>query len=126
MECTKGKWYAESDILDDGLFTCQVLSHVEEGDDCPTVIANLDGYIGNGDGTEAEANAERIVKAVNCHDDLVEAGKKLVKWLHVLADDAEKTAKTTRFITMREAWEADTKNYRATAKDMEAALAKAE
>ena len=28
-----------------------------------------------------QANAERIVKAVNCHDDLVEALKKTKEWL---------------------------------------------
>jgi len=60
-----------------------------------------------------------------CIKDMYTAGKKLVKWLHTLADKAEEDAKTTRFITMKEAWEADMKNYRATAEDMEKALAKA-
>ena len=73
--------------------------------------------------------AEGIYRKANAHliaaaPELCEAGKKLVKWLHMLADTAERKAKTGRFITLKEAWEADAKNYRATARDMEQALAK--
>jgi len=48
------------------------------------------------------------------------------KWLDGLADTAETNARTTRFITMREAWESDARNYRTTSNDLKQALTKAE
>ncbi len=39
---------------------------------------------------EAEANAECIVKAVNCHDDLVEALKGIIRGAHWYTEIGEK------------------------------------
>ena len=47
---------------------------------------------------------------------------RLSAWLDRLASRAELSAKDTRFGTMREAWEADAKNYRATGKNAKALL----
>jgi len=58
--------------------------------------------------------------------DLYGALKKVCIWLDKLADSAEANAKSTRFETMRVAWEADMKNYRATSNDLKKVIAKAE
>jgi hypothetical protein len=42
------------------------------------IIAEVVGY------DESEANARLIVKAVNCHDELVEACQKTLNWLNSL------------------------------------------
>ena len=38
---------------------------------------------------EAQANADLIVQAVNCHEELLEACKKMLLWYGGMADDAE-------------------------------------
>ncbi len=60
MEYTKGKWTA-----------CAFGVRVNDMEIADCVLGNVrqPGMTI----TEAQANAERIVKAVNCHDDLVEA-----------------------------------------------------
>ena len=73
MEHTPGEWKADNgdselwgvftDLDDDGIcYMCE-----------PSGVLLRPG--------EAQANAERIVKAVNCHNDLVEALKALNKYL---------------------------------------------
>lgn len=58
---------------------------------------------------------------------LLEEGKKLVAWLIRLAENAEKQAvMPNQFETMIAAYTADAKNYRASAKGMQAAIAEAE
>lgn len=52
--------------------------------------------------------------------------KKISAWLHRVAADDEVRAKDKRFISLAEACAADAKNYRATAADIDAAIAKAE
>ena len=51
---------------------------------------------------------------------------KISAWLDRLATHDEAQAKDTRFETMRDAYTADAKNYRAIIKSIKAAIAKAE
>jgi hypothetical protein len=74
---------------------------------------------------KAQANAEFIVTACNAHGDLVAKLDQVASWLERLAADSEQQAKDTRFSSLAEACAADAKNYRATAKDIRAALRKA-
>lgn len=110
MEYTKGEWTVRSGFKvtanEEQMYIADCYPFHEK-QPRPTII-------------QAEANAHLIAAA----PELYEAGKKLVKWLHMLADRAEEKARTTRFVTMKEAWEADTKNYRATAREMEEIIAK--
>ena len=73
----------------------------------------------------AESIAPENVGPISATLDLLEEGKKLVEWLDRLTARAEKEAKENAFITLREAYAADVKNFRATAKGMRAAIAKA-
>ena len=66
MEYTKGKWGARKNAL--GTWTIET---------------DLE-YIGQ---IDRHLNAERIVKAVNCHDDLVEALKEDNRALRFLLED---------------------------------------
>lgn len=43
---------------------------------------------------------------------------RMIRWLDSEATRAEASASTTRFETMKEAWTADAKNYRAMARDL--------
>lgn len=81
------------------------------------------GFSPNDDGNdpEAEANARLIAAA----PDLLAKCEKIVAWLDRLAAKAEREAKDCRFITLKEAYEADAKNYRATAADVRTAIAQA-
>jgi len=72
-------------------------------------------------GPTTRANARLIAAA----PDLLKKCQQIVAWLDKLARHSEGQAATTRFETMREACLADAKNYRATAKDVQAAIAKA-
>jgi len=49
--------------------------------------------------------------------------EKVIAWLNRLAERSEESIKTCRFESLNEAYRADAKNYRATAKDLQAALA---
>lgn len=49
--------------------------------------------------------------------------KNIVAWLRRLEDQSRRQARDTRFETMREACEADAKNYKATADDIEKTIA---
>ncbi|KKK84664.1 hypothetical protein LCGC14_2781090 [marine sediment metagenome] len=69
MEHTKGEWKATDYVMVDG----KRRYDVETADE---VIA-MD---------VSRANAERIVKAVNCHDDLVEALKEAINALTIKLD----------------------------------------
>jgi hypothetical protein len=71
--------------------------------------------------SNAEADAHLIAAA----PELLEEGKKLVAWLIHLAEKSEIESQDTRFITLAEAHRADAKNFRATAKGMQAAITKA-
>ena len=66
MEYTKGEWK----VLGKNV----ILNHPGWSDD-KKVIAGCNQWLCN----ESEANAHRIVKAVNCHDDLVEALREMIK-----------------------------------------------
>ena len=57
---------------------------------------------------------------------LYEKLNKVRKWLVQLASSAEKKIETERFITLRDAYIADAKMYRATITDIDKALALAE
>jgi len=69
MSYTRGKWEADMDILENGEFRCAVL----DSEGC--VIATVDGYQGNGDGKESEANTKLIAAA----PDMYEALKGLIE-----------------------------------------------
>ncbi len=58
--------------------------------------------------------------------DMYEKLSKVRAWLVLLAKSAETKAKTERFVTLRDAYIADAKMYRATIADIDIALAKAE
>jgi hypothetical protein len=77
--------------------------------DDPTLIA-AKNYIA---GLEAERTRSLA---------LVRESKKVVAWLKALAGFAESRAKDKRFLSLSEANAADAKNYRATAKHLEASL----
>jgi len=72
-------------------------------------------------GEEAAANARLIAAAPDLYTEAV----RIVEWLERLAAGTETLAKDTRFITLAEANAADAKNYRASAKGLRAAIAKA-
>ena len=73
MEYTKGKWKADNgDSELWGVFT-------DLDDDGICYMCEPNGVLLRPE--EAQANAERIVKAVNCHDDLVGALKELARLL---------------------------------------------
>ena len=79
------------------------------------------------------ANARRIVACVNACaginpeavPDLVAKLEKVAVWLDRLTAHNKQLAAKTDYITLKEACEADAKNFGATAKDIRAALAKA-
>lgn len=78
--------------------------------------------VARGIGTpEDKANASLIAAA----PDLLEKCKKIVSWLDKLADQSEESAKDRRFVSLSDAHQADAKNYRATADDIRAVIAKA-
>ena len=58
--------------------------------------------------------------------DMYEKLHKVRAWLVRLAEHAEKEAKTERFITLKDAYVSDAKNYRATIADIDIALAEAD
>jgi len=69
-----------------------------------------------------EPNAHLIAAA----PEMYAALKRVTAWLDSIADDAEKQAKDSRFITLKEACEKDAKNFSATSNDLKKALAKAD
>ncbi len=54
-----------------------VLSSTGRGPGRSRILATVDGNVATLDGLGAKANAEFIVRAVNCHDDLVQACRDL-------------------------------------------------
>ena len=90
--------------------------------DGPELASHIDFYGGY---LVAESIAPENVGPISATLDLLEEGKKLVEWLDRLTVRAEKEAKENAFMTLREAHAADVKNFRATAKGMRAAIAKA-
>ena len=74
MEHTEGEWRA-IDYRGGGWIVEAVQS------DHQVVVAMINAH------DNAKANAERIVKAVNCHDDLYEALKVLLKWAELSYSD---------------------------------------
>ena len=71
MEYTKGEWKADIDILDNGEFRCLIL------DDEQCEIAKVNGYQGNGDGRESEANTYLIAAAPDMYGALKEARRNI-------------------------------------------------
>lgn len=87
---------------------------------------NCGGYISEGGDKIARAyareDAKFIVQAVNCHAAMAAKLCKVIRWLEVLAADAEVRAKDKRFLSLAEANAADVKNYRATIADIKSVL----
>ena len=77
MECTSGTWRA-IDYRGGGWIVEAIQS------DHQIVVAMINAH------DNAEANANRIVKAVNCHDDLVEALKGIIRGAHWYTEIGEK------------------------------------
>ena len=76
----------------------------------------------NGHVETMKANAHLIAAAPAMY----EALQKVCKWLDMVARDADTKAALSNFITLIVACKSDAANYRATAKDLRLALAKAE
>lgn len=78
------------------------------------------------------ATARLVTAAIGPHPlyaaapDLYREAVRVVEWLERLAVQAEARSTDTRFLTLAEANAADAKNYRASAKGLIAAIAKAE
>jgi len=109
---TKGKW--EEHI---------VKSRQEQGtniysDDSQGVIA----HVYNTDQEQGNTDAHLIAAA----PDMYEALKKIIGWLNNQAKRDEGQSKACRFLTLRDAYISDAKNYRAMANDINKALVKAE
>lgn len=73
------------------------------------------------DSERAIANARLIAAAPELLDKCI----KIVKWLNMLADAADKRCINNRLESLVEANKADAKNYRATAADIEKVITKA-
>lgn len=82
------------------------------------ITRSLEIYMDKG---ERKANARLIASA----PELLEAGEKLVAWLEKLADHSELQAQTCQFQSLKDAYIFDAKNYRASVKEMKAAISKA-
>lgn len=112
---TPGDWQYDPDT--------RVVYGGPDGDtEHPTICDVLDTTEGlEGDCPQADANGHLIAAAPAMFTEL----SKLVEWLERLAAQAEQQAAETRHVTIREASEADAKNYRASTKRAKAILAKA-
>lgn len=111
---TKGEWKVRDYQTEDG-----------EYDVC-TIDGGLDAMIARVGGVtalkDAQANAHLIAAAPEMYQKLV----KIRTWLTRLAEHDEVKAKTEQFLTLRDAYITDAKNYRATVADIDKALAKTE
>ncbi len=76
---TKRPWMIDKDFI-----------YANRGGTYGEVIASTNGYYGDN-----LANAKFIVKAVNCHDELVEACKSLVEFADNLKENGEPTEEET-------------------------------
>jgi len=91
------------------------------------------GPVNNADRFEIQGGGRRIAVVDKIEDAclmlaaplMFEKLQKVVKWLEMLATNAEKRAEDKRFLSLSEANAADAKNWRATAKDINEILAKA-
>ena len=65
---------------------------------------------------------DEIRRLTEERDRLATALREVIRWLDMIAEKSEQQARYTTFETLRDAWIADAKNYRATAKDLRATL----
>jgi vacuolar-type H+-ATPase subunit E/Vma4 len=75
--------------------------------------------------TIASVTIEADARLIAAAPDLLEKCEKIVRWLDKLAARSEESTKDRRFVSPSEAHQADAKNYRATADDIRAVIAKA-
>jgi hypothetical protein len=94
----------------------------ESYENADEIIAGVSSFVGNCDGSEAEANFHLISAAPDMYEKLI----KVNKWLDMLIKDSESSLKTCFFVTLKEAHEADIKNFKAIKADITNALNKAE
>lgn len=73
----------------------------------------------------AESIAPENLALIAAAPELLAVCERQVAWLEMLAERADKGAADRRFISLAEAHAADAKNYRATAKPIREAIAKA-
>lgn len=95
----------------------------------PNAISSDDWCVGIGDSLEnidkVAVCSERDARLIAAAPELLAKCEKVVAWLDRLAERSEQSAKDKRFLTLAEAHAADAKNYRSTADDIRAAIAKA-
>lgn len=73
-----------------------------------------------------EAEGEDLRRKLEAFDALLGVCKRIGAWLNRLAEQSDRRARETTFVTLQEANVADAKNYRATAADVQKAIAQAE
>ena len=118
---TPGPWQAKPEMLSRDFHIAGRSPTVVKGDNEIASVARPPRS-GAGRSEEAEANAHLIAAAPELYREAIQ----VVEWLDRLAARADENAKDTRFQSLADANAADAKNYRASAKGLRAAIAKAE